>query len=116
MNPSRTPSLRLLWAFLALVQFSVTVGGPLVDAALERGSDRVVHIESESGDECGVHHDHLFCQVCRTVALAGRESPPVRVPRCPILSDGTLAVQATDRIPSSPGSFAPVGSRAPPRA
>lgn len=116
MTSSRTPSLRLLWALLALVQFSVTVGGPLVDAALERGSDRVVHVESEAGDECGVHHDHLFCQVCRTVALAGRDSAPVRAPRGPIQSDDALAVQATNRAPSSPGSFAPVGPRAPPRA
>lgn len=116
MNRSPTPSLRFLWALLALVQLSVTVGGPLVDAALEGGSDRVAHVESESGDDCGVHHDHLFCQVCRTVALSGRDAAAVRVPRCPIRAEGVTTVDATDRVPSSPGLFAPLGSRAPPRA
>lgn len=116
MNRSRPLSLRLLWALLALVQFSVTVGAPLADAALEEGADRVAHVESESGDECGVHHDHLFCQVCRTVALSGRDAPPARLPRCPIEADGASTIDTTDPLPSTPGRFAPLGSRAPPRA
>lgn len=86
-----------------------------MDAAFERDADRVAHIESESGEHCGVHHDHLFCQVCRTVAL-GREVAPIRAPNCVVRTGQATAIAATGPLPSSAALFAPLGSRAPPQA
>jgi hypothetical protein len=95
---------------------AVTVGAPLADAVLEGGADRVVHIESEAGDDCRIHHDHLFCQICRTVVLAGRNAEPVRLSEGSFEADGVATIHSAGELPSSSGAFAPLGSRAPPRA
>ena len=115
MNRTSSPTLRLFWALLALVQLGVTAVGPLVDGVLEDRADPVVHVESESGEDCGTHHDHLFCQVCRTVALAGLTSPSASAPTPWDSPEISPAATSTD-LPSPPGLFSPVGSRAPPRA
>lgn len=116
MRLTALPKLRLVWALLALVQLSAAVVAPLVDASTGGAGERVVHIESESGSDCAVHHDHLFCQVCRTVALAGRDAARACTLPLPDLAEGPVALASADLPTASPGLSAPLGSRAPPRA
>lgn len=112
---SSSPLLRIVWAVLALVQLTVTVGAPLADAALEDGAKRVVHVESESGEDCPSQHDHLFCQLCRTMVFAEAEARPARLhgpPPAP--ATGVGISPATDLPPPPSGQLSPLGSRAPP--
>jgi hypothetical protein len=115
MTPYPSRTLRGFWAVLALVQLFAAVSAPLADAALQEGGEAVVHIESEGGAECGAHHDHLFCQLCRAVDRGARQAPsvaPVTPPRA--TSAPGLLASAVD-APPAPSGAGPVGSRAPPR-
>ena len=56
-------------ASLALLVFSLSGPVPAADAALEgKQVGFGVHVESEE-TECEVHHDHLFCTLCRAIGL-----------------------------------------------
>jgi hypothetical protein len=58
-------------AFAALQLLGATLW-PLVDARLEAAERLAVsHIEAERQAPCAPGHDDFFCQVCRTVSLAG---------------------------------------------
>lgn len=117
MSRSKTPlPYRLLWAVLALAQLSAVVVAPIVDAVLESGSPQVVHIESEAGDDCPSLHDHLFCQICRVIGVAGQEAPAscVATPRPQVRTHAGVVPEPGTT--GSPGLFGPVASRAPPLA
>ncbi|MBT8404668.1 MAG: hypothetical protein KJP18_12470 [Gemmatimonadetes bacterium] len=113
----RSPSItkRAIWALLALVQLGVTGVGPLADAFHEDPSERVAHVESESTSDCGTHHDHLFCQVCRTVLA----SPDGIAPPClslPFPSAAGIVLASVEGVATGSPLVSALGSRAPPRA
>lgn len=81
----RSTGSHLLGLVLLLLQLGLPVA---VSAMAEADSEgRVVHVESEGTEDCGLHHDHHFCQVVRNVVEGQR-----RVPSCPL---AILAQEAT---------------------
>ena len=62
---------------LALLQLGAA-GVQSADAILEaEGASLPTHVESEESEDCGVQHDHLFCQVVRSLsAVAWRGDVP----------------------------------------
>ena len=57
---------------LSVVYFSVLVGLPVVDAAIEAAArENEIHIESESAGFHSVVHDEYLCPLCRLVELSG---------------------------------------------
>ncbi|MEK9501796.1 hypothetical protein [Gaopeijia maritima] len=109
-----SPLLRIVWAVLALVQATVTVGAPLADAFHEDGLARVTHVESETGEHCPSQHDHLFCELFRTVGPAGDDVRPARVHADPGAAVAGPVAPSSERAPTFAGLGAPLGSRAPP--
>lgn len=66
---------------MGLALLLLQLGLPSVVSALEimrdsDGAGSVVHIESEGSEDCGLHHDHHFCQVVRTLAEGQRRAAP----------------------------------------
>ena len=58
----------LCLALLQLVAFSAL---PTADAVLDASQLGLpLHVESEGVPECASHHDHLFCQVVRSLSSA----------------------------------------------
>lgn len=52
-------------------QLLVAVGLPAADAVLEAASvGTPTHVEAPTDEACGNPHDHLFCQLCRTLGLS----------------------------------------------
>lgn len=109
-----SPLLRIVWAVLALVQATVTVGAPLADAFHEDGLARVTHVESETGEHCPSQHDHLFCELFRTVGPAGTDARPAAVRTDPGAAVAGPVAPSSERAPTFAGLGAPLGSRAPP--
>jgi len=79
-NARRAGALSM--ALLQLVAFSAL---PTADAVLDASQLGLpLHVESEGNPECAPHHDHLFCQVVRSMSSATRpaeigsvaDSPP----------------------------------------
>lgn len=112
---STPPLLRGLWAVVALTQFVVAAGGPLADAALEEVVEAgVTHVESQAGEQCPSQHDHLFCQLCRTLTVAWTAPPPTRL-QAPRITHGTrVDLDGGEHSLRPAGHFPPLGSRAPP--
>jgi hypothetical protein len=68
----------LVLAVLQLVGATVLPGA---DAKLDvEGYGTPVHVESEGNHDCTPHHDHLFCQVVRSTAMANPARPAAEVP------------------------------------
>jgi hypothetical protein len=105
---------------LLLVAFQIAAAAsvPVADALLEMSAaSEPLHVESERATSCGDGHDHVFCQLCRTltVARAARDCAD-RVSHPP---EPTLVPEA--RIEGGPrlsclDSAGPVGPRPPPLA
>ncbi|MGE0160319.1 MAG: hypothetical protein AB7T31_12985 [Gemmatimonadales bacterium] len=56
---------------LAAFQVAAAAFVPVADAMLEAAASQPLHIEAERAASCGAGHDHEFCQLCRTLAVAG---------------------------------------------
>ena len=66
---------------LSVVYFSVLVGLPVVDAAIEAAArENEIHIESESAGFHSVVHDEYLCQLCRLVEVSGGGAAVSRFP------------------------------------
>lgn len=58
-------------ACLALFQVGSTSALTHADALLDaRSMGSPVHVESPDASDCAIHHDHLFCQVVRSLSQA----------------------------------------------
>lgn len=89
---------------------------PYADSRLEaQAAGTSVHVETETGRDCGAAHDHALCQLCRTLHLgripvagtsAGPDAGPVEPVSFPTSTSGEV------RTPLC----LPLGSRAPPPA
>lgn len=110
-------SFRACVALLASFQLAMSVAVPVADAALESASVELpIHIESEHESGCAPAHDHSFCQLCRTIGLAGSPLGGGAVLRVQVPIDlGCAPTEASaPRTKSNPTG--PVGPRAPPVA
>ncbi|MDZ7778567.1 MAG: hypothetical protein U5R14_01345 [Gemmatimonadota bacterium] len=100
---------------LALFHLTGAVALPAADGQLDvEQLGTPVHVESEGRDDCTPHHDHAFCQLVRTTALATPARPAVHVEAdaVPRLLPGIRVVDAADVVePVLKGSSGP---RAPP--
>jgi hypothetical protein len=64
-------SRRLGMLLFAMLQMVGAVVLPAADGQLDiERFGTPVHVESKGGDDCASHHDHVFCQVVRSTALA----------------------------------------------
>ncbi|MEJ2538712.1 MAG: hypothetical protein P8188_01805 [Gemmatimonadota bacterium] len=69
--------LRPLALVLLLLQLGLPVGVSAMELLQDDGSGAlVVHVESEGSEDCGLHHDHRFCQVVRNLVQVQRSAPP----------------------------------------
>lgn len=118
---SRTPSnearlARRLGALaLALFHLTGAVVLPAADGQLDvELLGTPVHVESEGRDDCTPHHDHAFCQVVRSTALATPARPSVQVGayEAPRLLPGIRLVDAD--YAAGPVLTGSSGPRAPP--
>jgi hypothetical protein len=65
------PRHRVSVLLLAAFQIAAAASVPVVDAMLEIGAaSEPLHVESERATSCGDGHDHVFCQLCRTLTVA----------------------------------------------
>jgi hypothetical protein len=102
--------------FLAAFQVAAAALVPVADATLEvAAASGPMHIESERATSCGDGHDHVFCQLCRTLSIAravrdvvdrtSHPAQPTLIPEVP--------PEAFARLSYLP-SCGPVGPRPPP--
>ena len=97
----------------AALQLSAAALVPLADAFQEAGRDLRPHVEALGTDGCPIQHDHLSCQLCRTM----RTGPGPLPSACPALAgtaSASLAVRATPSDLLSAPRTGPFGARAPP--
>lgn len=115
LSPSNArPGRRFGALILALLQAGVSTAVVSADAVLDGAqSGHGTHVESEGSEECATHHDHLFCQVVRSLTNAAGATPTVD----PAVRLRIVAAMA----PAHPVDVLPpallsgtVGSRAPP--
>jgi hypothetical protein len=114
MTP-RPRRLRLATSALALFHLLVAGLSPWADARLEASEAEVVtHIEAERSRACAAGHDHVFCQVCRTVSLGAGPAPAQAVTPLGTPAVGATFLFAHDAIPLR-HLVALHGPRAPPQ-
>jgi hypothetical protein len=95
------------------VQLSAAALVPLADSFLEAGRDFRPHVEALGTDGCPLQHDHLSCQLCRTI----RTGPGPLPGACPTPAwdaSASPAVRATPPALLSARRAGPFGARAPP--
>lgn len=112
-----TIALRTAVFALAMLQLGASTLLPAVDAVLEAEPlTAPIHVESPGNEDCASHHDHLFCQVVRSLSAEARAASPVMMPAaaCPFLVMG-LDGHGVD---AAHGAFLPGAAhpRAPPLA
>lgn len=102
---------------LALLQLSAVGLAPAVDAGAQAAAQAAtLGVEAPDTERCGTHHDHVTCQFCRVLGLAGTMAPAgpsALVARIPVLAVGAPSVDPALAGPTVCGG---VGSRAPPLA
>lgn len=99
---------------LSLLQLAVFAGLPTADAVLEaRGLSTVVHIEGENSEDCDAGHNHLMCQLTRTLSSGMAPLLLIDLPLVFETSMETPTATAWQNRPIPPGGSGP---RAPPRA
>jgi hypothetical protein len=102
---------------LGALQLGALATVPVADAMLELASVGLpVHVESERGASCGEGHEHVFCQLCRTLGLGALPRPDVRVSHGPSFTQYRDASAAGPAIVRTFHLAGPIGSRAPPLA
>ncbi len=101
---------------LAAFQLAVASMVPIADAMLEIATNAPLHVESERDASCGDGHSHAFCQLCRTLSLAGVARSTPRV--CHATESTPFIAERAETL-SGVSAFhlaGPIGPRAPPLA
>ena len=99
---------------LSLLQFAVFAVLPTADAVLEvRGLSTAVHIEGENSEHCDTGHNHLLCQLTRTLSSGIAPLILIDLPLVFEASPETPTATAWQNRPTPPGGSGP---RAPPQA
>ena len=113
----RTNAARSSVLLFAVAQLGAMSVVPVVDSILDgREASTPLHVESENSSDCGAHHDHLFCQVARS--LTDARSASGSEAGLPVLwgSIHGLADGPNDFIPPADCHRCALGPRAPPSA
>ena len=98
----------------ALLQLGASTAFVLADAVLDgEQAGAPVHVESQGSEECSTHHDHLFCQVVRSLASAAPGPGVATLEAHAAISSRRGPVHSSDAHPASAFSGAS-GPRAPP--
>jgi hypothetical protein len=96
------------------LHLAVAITAPLAEALVEgRSGEAVVHVESESRDNCPPVHDHLVCPICRHIEarFAGASSPQRHLPQRVVRFQETFARETSEARQHFAGVL---GARAPP--
>jgi hypothetical protein len=111
------PERSALWRVGVLLCLALQLGAavlvPLADSFQETGRDLRPHVEALGTDDCPIPHDHLACQLCRTIRTGTGPLPSA----CPALAGAASAsptVRATPPALLSTLRTGPFGARAPP--
>ena len=117
--PLATPTMRRRRRFgtliLALLQLGASTAVVSADAMLDGEMvGHAIHMESEGSEECATHHDHLFCQVVRTLTTPVGTAPASVDPTARLRITATLAAAHESEIARPTLLSGTVGSRAPP--
>lgn len=99
---------------MALLQIGVSSAVVTADAVLDSEmAGHSTHVESEGSEECATHHDHLFCQVVRSLTNVATTTPIVDPAARLSLVETATPTRTVDVIRPTLLSGA-LGSRAPP--
>ena len=115
ISPQQPLDLRGL-GVQAIVLFQALVFAilPAVDAVLEaEAPSAVAHVEGENSEEDHSGHNHLLCQLARTVTPGFPPLIPIELSVVFATSPDTPTANVWQRRPTPPGGSGP---RAPPRA
>lgn len=101
---------------LALLQLGVSTAVVSADAVLDgEMTGHSTHVESEGSKECATHHDHLFCQVVRSLTNATGATPLVD-PAARLHVVAAIGASHEHQVVRPIRLSGTVGSRAPPLA
>ena len=107
---------RSVVVLLALLQLGASTAFVVADAVLDgEQAGSPAHVESRGSEECATHHDHLFCQVVRSLAAATRGSGIAALSAQGAISTQWVPARSSDAHPAPIFSGAS-GPRAPPLA
>lgn len=102
---------------LALLQFAAAGLAPVADAAARAVSlASTLRVEATDSEGCGSRHDHVTCQFCRVMSLAGEAGSHGPWGRLAALPDVAAGVAPVHAAPASVRVSGGLGSRAPPLA
>lgn len=102
---------------LALLQLAAAGLVPAADAGLGSvGVEGALHIEASGSEDCGAPHDHLFCQLCRTLALTALLGPAQPAPSLGLPPLHEVAGRSGEAMASPALRHRSSGPRAPPSA
>ena len=88
------------------------IGTVAADAVLEAESaGATIHVESPGTTDCEAHHDHLFCQVVRSLGAASASAARATTEAADLQLFVALPPESDAFSPSAlpPGSFGPRG-------
>ena len=102
---------------LALLQFLAVGLMPVVDAAGRAVSlADTLRVEAAEAGESGSHHDHVTCQFCRVMSLAGETASAAPSSQFAAVPDVVVRLAPGDVALASARTSGGLGSRAPPLA
>lgn len=102
---------------LALLQFAAAGLMPVVDSAGRAVSlADTLRVEVADSEKSGSHHDHVTCQFCRVMSLAGEVASAGPWGQLPAASGAAGSVTPADGAPAGLRVSGGLGSRAPPLA
>ncbi len=112
-RPLRRRFLRSAGVATLVFQLVALWAVPMAEAALEQESRQASsHVESEGSERCPLVHNHLVCQLCRSITEVGAAAPHVS-----LLDTDHIAFEAPSAAVSilrQRSRCLPLGSRAPP--
>lgn len=110
-------TFRLCVSLLASFQLAMSVAVPIADAALESANVALpTHIEAATDAGCVAAHDHSFCQLCRTINLAGIPHEGVALHHGPAPVGNRCSIPERSPLGAKTYPAGPNGPRAPPLA
>lgn len=102
---------------LALLQLAAAGLVPVADAGLGPiGVEGTLHVEASGSEDCSAPHDHIFCQLCRTLVLTAVLGPAQPAPSLTLPSLHAAAGGNGEGVASPALRLRSSGPRAPPTA